>query len=182
MILTLTRRTCAWRFTPWSFTSRVVRPAPTARASASRWSAISSRDHPLPLASDGIRQRHRLPPGSRIRALTVASSNSRGGAALDAGSGLSLECRNRRLPLLVLADRVADIVARVAEAAVLGTALDPVFHRVGRGIGTSLDLTISVGGRSRMPPPADRRETTSAMPVSRRASFEAQPADPLDLA
>src|SRR6056297_1062847 len=71
----------------------------------------------------------RLPhPGLERRFVELA-----GGAAFDAGSDLWLDCRNRRLSLLVLADKVADIVARIAEAAVPGTAFDPVFHRVGKG-------------------------------------------------
>src|SRR6056297_1588223 len=51
-------------------------------------------------------------------------------ATLDAGRDLCLESCNCSLALLVLADQVADIVARIAEATVMGAAFDPVLHWV----------------------------------------------------
>src|SRR6056297_3904143 len=52
--------------------------------------------------------------------------------ACETGGDLFLEGGNRGLAFLVLADQVTDIIARVAEAAVMGSALDPVLHRVGQ--------------------------------------------------
>src|SRR6056297_3418874 len=53
-------------------------------------------------------------------------------AACKTGGDLCLEGFDRGLALLVLADQVTDIVARIAEAAVMGSALDPILHRVGK--------------------------------------------------
>lgn len=56
-----------------------------------------------------------------------------GRAAFNPAGDISLEGCKRRLPLRVVADQVPDIVARVAETSVPGSALDPVLHRIREG-------------------------------------------------
>src|SRR6056297_3631582 len=51
--------------------------------------------------------------------------------ACKSGGDLCLYPGNRSCALLVLSDQVTDIITRIAEASVMGSALDPILHGSG---------------------------------------------------
>jgi hypothetical protein len=65
--------------------------------------------------------------------LECSTIKGAGRTAFNTNGDFGLERRDNIMALLIFPDQMTDIVARVTEATILGSALNPVFHRVGQG-------------------------------------------------